>query len=164
MHARRSLRLLVAASLAAAASLLLLAPAEARGLGGIDNGCVLATSLTPSAEVRPAGTTDPVESVARGFSVLHVSAQGTVTFLTVIHNPARETFFGGHIHVAPAGANGPIVVPLFSGSDSSRLFVQATTVAADPQLAAAICANPSAYYVNYHTTQDPQGAVRGQLG
>lgn len=163
MRARRSLRLLVAASLAAAASLLVLAPAEARGLGGSDQGCVLATSLRPSAEVRPPGTTDPVESAARGFSILHV-AQGKVTFLTAIHNPARETFVGGHIHAAPAGANGPIVVPLFAGSDASGLFLQASSVTVDPQLAAAICANPSAYYVNYHTTQDPQGAVRGQLG
>ena len=33
----------------------------------------------------------------------------------------------------------------------------ATTTGAD------LCANPSAYYVNYHTTAFPGGAIRGQL-
>jgi CHRD domain len=31
-------------------------------------------------------------------------------------------------------------------------------------LAAAICAHPEDYYVNYHTTAFPGGAIRGQQG
>jgi len=34
----------------------------------------------------------------------------------------------------------------------------------NPALGAAICANPSGYYVNYRSTEFPAGATRGQLG
>src|SRR3712207_8494607 len=27
-----------------------------------------------------------------------------------------------------------------------------------------VCTNPSGHYVNFHTTDDPMGAIRGQLG
>jgi len=37
-------------------------------------------------------------------------------------------------------------------------------VIASAELAAAIVANPSDYYVNVHTPAYPGGAIRGQLG
>jgi hypothetical protein len=80
-----------------------------------------------------------------------------------IVNPARETFIAGHIHVGAAGTNGVVVVPLFSGSANPRLFVQLGRVEVDEDVATAICGDLAGHYVNYHTTQDPQGAVRGQL-
>ena len=80
-----------------------------------------------------------------------------------IVNPARESFFAGHIHVGAAGVNGPVQVLLFSGSTDRKLIVQAGRVDIDLALGQAICADPAAYYVNYHTTDFPGGAVRGQL-
>lgn len=65
-----------------------------------------------------------------------------------------------HIHSAPAGINGPVVVPLVapvSGSSSDCITV-------DPSLAKAIAKAPQAFYVNVHTTVFPGGAIRGQLG
>jgi len=45
----------------------------------------------------------------------------------------------------------------------ARVFVQCDKLKIDRGLAAAICGKPSGYYVNYHTTKDPEGAIRGQL-
>lgn len=60
---------------------------------------------------------------------------------------------GFHIHNAPAGMNGPVVVnfnSMFSGSLTSA-------VAQD------ILAKPSDYYLNIHTQDYPGGAIRGQV-
>jgi hypothetical protein len=126
-------------------------------------GCVHVTQLSPANEIRPADTTDPVTSTARGVSVVIVHGDGTIQWHTVILNFARETFFAGHIHVGASTVAGPVVQPLFEGS-ASGIVVQNSGSVSNPTLAAAICANPANYYVNYHTTADPQGAVRGQLG
>ena len=66
-----------------------------------------------------------------------------------------------HIHVAPPGTPGPIVVPLNSPSGQSGQV--SGTASVDPVLLADICANPSAYYINVHTDLYPGGEIRGQL-
>ena len=85
----------------------------------------------------------------------------TVCFLTKWAN-IDGTVVAAHIHLAPAGVPGPVVVPLFSGTfgstDMTRGCVPANGLADD------ILANPSAYYVNIHSTVYPAGAVRTQLG
>jgi hypothetical protein len=152
-------RLLAVLALALAVALLAAAPSAANGTSPR---CTALAVLTPENEVRPPNTTDPVESRARGFALVKI--KGTkLKFSVVIFNPARETFIAGHIHVGPRGVNGPVVVPLFAGSSNRLVFTQSDKVQIRPDLAAAICGNPSGYYVNYHTTQDPEGAVRGQL-
>jgi hypothetical protein len=65
-----------------------------------------------------------------------------------------------HIHVAPPGAPGPIVVPLTpptSGSSSGCVED------VDPDLIKAIRQDPEDYYVNVHNADFPAGAIRGQL-
>ncbi|HTJ74767.1 MAG TPA: CHRD domain-containing protein [Acidimicrobiales bacterium] len=66
----------------------------------------------------------------------------------------------GHIHLAPVGVAGPVVVPLPTpvGSASSGC----TT--ASPALVQRILDNPSAYYVNVHNAAYPGGVMRAQLG
>jgi hypothetical protein len=85
----------------------------------------------------------------------------SVCFLTKWWN-IEGTVVAAHIHLAPVGVPGAVVVPLFSGSfagtDKLRGCVSANG------LAASILANPSAYYVNIHSTTYPAGAVRTQLG
>ena len=63
-----------------------------------------------------------------------------------------------HIHKAPAGTAGPVLVPLGAG------FKKTGCTTAPASVAKAIAANPKAYYVNIHTTKFPGGALRGQLG
>jgi hypothetical protein len=134
--------------------------ATAAGPHGSDQAtmCVFTTQLRAENEVP--GSTSP----ATGATQIKVRIDGTIEFKTHILNPDNETFVAGHIHVAPAGVAGPVVQSLFiDGPTSDRQIMQSGEVS-NPALGAAICANPSGYYVNYHTTTFPAGATRGQLG
>lgn len=65
-----------------------------------------------------------------------------------------------HIHEAPAGVSGPVVVGLSAPtSGTSQGCVTITR-----ELAKEIIQNPSDYYVNVHNAEFRAGAVRGQLG
>lgn len=134
-------------------------------LGASENAtrCVFNTRLSPENEVRPVGTPDPVDSTASGHAQVKIRVDGLLQYKIFILNGARETFVAGHVHRALAGANGPVVVPLFSGSTSEETFVQHAEAGIAAALADEICGDPARFYVNYHTTQDPGGAVRGQL-
>lgn len=60
-----------------------------------------------------------------------------------------------HIHKAPAGVNGGVVVPLNP--------IESGCTTADPGLIQDIIDFPEQYYVNVHTADFPPGAIRGQL-
>ena len=121
--------------------------------------CVLHARLTATSETT--GST----STAKGHTQIKVRANGTIEFKTQILNKNGETFVAGHIHQAPVGVAGPIVVPLFASPGTTARHIRQSGVATPNAgtTSAALCTNPSAYYVNYHTTAFPGGAIRGQL-
>jgi CHRD domain len=123
--------------------------------------CVLHARLAAKNETT--GST----SVAKGHTLIKVRQGGTIEFKTQINNRAHETFVAGHIHQAPVGVAGPIVVPLFVAPvppTSARHIKQSGVATPNAGTTGAnLCVNPSAYYVNYHTTAFPGGAIRGQL-
>jgi hypothetical protein len=133
------------------------APAKS-GLGVT---CVLHAKLAAKNETT--GST----STAKGHTQIKIRNDGTIEFKTHINNKNNETFVAGHIHQAPVGVAGPIVVPLFvspTPPTSARHIKQSGLVTPNAgTTGAALCQNPSAYYVNYHTTAFPGGAIRGQL-
>jgi hypothetical protein len=150
-------RLLAVLVLAVAGAVVLAAPSSAQTA----TKCAAYAVLKPGNEVRT-DTTDPVDSRALGAAAIHIN--GTrLTFTVAIANPGRETFRLGHIHAGAADVNGGVVVELFNGMNDRRLFTQFASITIDAEDAAAICGNLAGHYINYHTTQDPQGAVRGQL-
>ena len=67
---------------------------------------------------------------------------------------------GAHIHKAPAGSPGPVVVPL-TPPDASG-FSQGC-IAVERQLIRDILVHPRDYYVNVHNAEFPAGALRAQL-
>src|SRR5690349_10858582 len=96
----------------------------------------------------------PGDPDATGTAHLWINpGQGTVCWSIDVQNV--DPIFAAHIHLAPAGSPGPVVVPLnpYSGG--------CTTV--DKELAHDIIRNPEAYYVNVHNASYPAGAARGQL-
>jgi hypothetical protein len=123
--------------------------------------CVLRAKL--SAKNETTGST----SIAKGHTLVKVRNDGTIEFKTQILNKIHETFVAGHIHQAPVGIAGAIVVPLFvapSPPTSVRHIKQSGVATPNAGTTGAnLCQNPSAYYVNYHTTAFTGGAIRGQL-
>jgi hypothetical protein len=123
--------------------------------------CVLHAKLTAKSETT--GST----SVAKGHTLIKVRTDGTIQFKTMILNKAHETFFAGHIHEAPVGSAGSIVVPLFvppASTTNARQIKQSGVATPNAGTTGAeLCQNPSAFYVNYHTTAFTGGAIRGQL-
>ena len=69
-----------------------------------------------------------------------------------------EPATAAHIHEAPPGDFGGVVVPLDAPTDGAS-----GGCVSDPD-AGDIAANPGDYYVNVHNEDYPGGALRGQLG
>jgi CHRD domain len=71
-----------------------------------------------------------------------------------------------HIHEAPAGENGAIVVSLFEGESFSGTGSASGCDLGDATRAVIkrIFKNPSGFYVNIHDSVRLGGAIRGQLG
>jgi hypothetical protein len=105
--------------------------------------------LTGAAEVPGPGDADGV-----GFAV--VTLTGTTLKYTVFaQNIGAPTL--AHVHVGAAGVSGGPVVTL----NVNTLTNGTETIT--QELASQINANPAGYYVNVHTAEFPNGAVRGQL-
>jgi hypothetical protein len=121
---------------------------------GVAKGRPLSTTMSGAEEAPGPGDPDGAGSATIRLN----SGQGEVCFDLTASNIAPAT--AAHIHEAPAGVPGPIVVPLSpptSGSSSG-------CVSADRELIKDIRQNPSEYYVNVHNAEFPAGAIRGQLG
>lgn len=104
----------------------------------------------------------PGDPNGKGFASLDVYDAGLVCYTLKVQ--AIDTPTAAHIHEAPSGVAGPVVVDLridLAERQGNRLTYCAN---AAEELAAEIRANPSDYYVNVHNPTYPAGAIRGQLG
>lgn len=129
----------------------------ARLAGASHGGRLLTTTLTGDQEVPGPGDPD-----GTGTAIITLnSGQGEVCFeisVSDITLPATAA----HIHQAPAGEAGDIVVTLTPPDESGTSSGCVTGV--DRALVKDIRKNPAGYYVNVHTSDFPSGAIRGQLG
>jgi hypothetical protein len=132
------------------AALALLAMCGFVGAGGRP----FSTTLTGAAEVPPG---DPDGS---GTARLTLNpGQGEVCFDITVSNITLPAT-GAHIHEAPAGVAGPIVIPLAAPDATGH---SSGCVSADREEIMEIIQHPEDYYVNVHNADFPAGAVRGQL-
>ncbi len=122
------------------------------------------TTLSGAEEVNAAGVPNQGDPDGSGTATLTFNPGQkaicyTITLAGITPN-ADGTPFAAHIHEAPAGVNGPVVVPLGPLS----LGTTSGCVPAESRTIAGIIADPTGYYVNVHNTEFPGGALRGQLG
>lgn len=152
------------------------------------NGGNFGTSLTSAEEPSPANVT---ESNARGNAVFQLSADGqSLTYKLIVAN--IENVFQAHIHMAPAGSNGGVVVWLYPSTTPGAgpvgqgriqgVIAEGTITAAN--LVGALAGQPLSAlidatkagntYVNVHTSDGvapantgpgdfPGGEIRGQI-
>ena len=150
--------------LAAVAALALLMTFSMSAVSAAGRAGVFRLTLTGDTEATatcapPTVCGDP--DAAGGMIVIVNPTRDTVCFLTRWAN-IDGTVVAAHIHRAPVGAPGGVVIPLFAGqfegSDQLRGCVAANGLASE------LVADPSAFYVNIHSTVYQPGAIRAQLG
>jgi len=137
---------------------------------------VFSALLNPANEVPPIGGT---ESAGHGavqvqFDVTRDSA-GAITAATgtfyfqLTGYPAGTTIQGAHIHPAPAGTNGPVVISTGLATANTVTLANGSGdfvfrgVFSDPAIVQQIANNPAAFYFNVHSPTNPGGFSRGQL-
>ncbi len=117
----------------------------------------------------------PVDEGALGVCWFHAGDDGqSLDYSVYFWNITNPTM--GHIHLGGKGVNGPVVVPLYTGTPKitgnySGTIASGTITAKDltgplqgktmDDLFAAMKSGNT--YCNFHTTKNPGGAARGQI-
>lgn len=96
----------------------------------------------------------PGDPDGRGMALLSIDPEASTIDWQMSVDDICLPITGAHIHQAPAGEAGPIVVD-FAAQLSGTGLVDADLPA--------IAANPANYYVNVHNRNFPDGAIRGQI-
>jgi hypothetical protein len=118
------------------------------------SGVPFTVELTGAAEVNAQGEPNQGDPDGSGTATLTINP-GLGQLCWTIEVAGVDPITAAHIHVAPATAPGPVVVPLnpYTGGCTNI----------DLELALAIITDPGSYYVNVHNATYPAGALRGQL-
>jgi CHRD domain-containing protein len=114
------------------------------------------TTLTGAAEVPGPGDPDGI-----GTAKVKIKS-GTEICFSIKARHITLPAAAAHIHVGSRTVAGPVVVTLAPPDASGK--AKGCVAHLDPALVSAIVHNPDQYYVNVHTSDFPDGAIRGQLG
>lgn len=117
----------------------------------------LGAVLTGSQEVPPR----PVAGFGNATVTFDAARQNIAVTITATNLGSPINNF--HIHEAPAGTNGPIVVDIIGLGGTFTNGVMTGTFPISAAVAQRMLQNPSNFYVNVHTQQFGGGAIRGQL-
>ncbi|HEX2042153.1 MAG TPA: CHRD domain-containing protein [Acidimicrobiales bacterium] len=135
-----------------------IAPLAALALAGVLAGASPAGAVTRTFTVVMTGGEETPVGDLDGSGVARFTINtDTNRICYVIRVSGIAPSFAAHIHVAPRGEPGPVVVPLASPT-RGRASGCVTDADAD-----AIASDPANYYVNVHNQPFPGGALRAQL-
>lgn len=115
-------------------------------------------SMTQEVTAMPPYQGDP-DGVGEATLTINVG-QGEVCWNTTVSNIALPAT-ASHIHEAPVGVRGPIVIGL--GAPDATGHATGCKTGVDRALLQRILNDPSGFYVNVHTPEFPAGAIRSQL-
>jgi len=113
------------------------------------------TTLSGANEVPPA---DPDGTGTATVTVDNATSQ--LCYTLAVQNIALPAA-AAHIHRGAAGVKGDVVVPFDVSPDASGNATSCVSV--DAALLQEIANNPAGFYVNVHSSEFPDGAVRGQV-
>ncbi len=108
-----------------------------------------------------------VDANARGGCTLQFpSFTAGIAHLAVPDAQGIDLVNQAHVHEAPAGAEGPVVIDLQAGADYNVSVPTGSadgSITCEQTLLTRMLACPGAFYANFHTATAPAGLVRGQL-
>jgi CHRD domain len=136
--------------------------------GGEIRGQILAAGDAYFADLNGHQENPDVATAATGTGIAVISADAsTVTYL-VTFTGLSGTVNAAHIHTGAVGSNGGVILPLVPGTSpmtgtlTSANFAASGPVTTFAEAIAAIRAGTT--YYNLHTTANPGGEIRGQIG
>ncbi len=124
-------------------------------------GWIETVQLTGAAECNAAGACNLGDADGTGTATIRLIRQTSYVCYRVDVQNILLPSVGTHIHRGPRTGAGGIVVDM---TPPNAQGVSRGCTTAPVALIDEIAANPSAFYVNVHTTDRPAGAIRAQLG
>ena len=121
-----------------------------------DGPTILVASLVGDREIPGPGDAD-----GRGFAYLVLDPVAEELCYTLLIRDLPIPAVAAHIHRGADGVAGPVVLPLTT--PDPRGLASACATGVDPALLRTLADAPGAFYVNVHTADYPDGALRGQL-
>jgi hypothetical protein len=116
------------------------------------------TTSTATSQAKLTGKAEkpgPGDADGKGSATIRV--KGTKVCFTLNYTKISAPQ-AAHIHRGSASESGPVVIGLFAGKAKKTGCVTTTSA-----LAKELAKTPSRFYVNLHTADFPNGALRGQL-
>jgi Cu/Zn superoxide dismutase len=120
----------------------------------------LTTNLVFTARMSGAQENPAVATDAQGVAVVSLDRSQSNLYVNVSLSNLSGPITGAHIHEAAIGVNGPVVMDLTPFLNGNRIK---GVIRGVPNTVLIKLMNGS-YYVNVHTSNNPGGEIRGQLG
>ncbi len=130
--------------------------AEVTGTAGVPTDCLTVTQLSGAQEV------PPTASIGSGVGTVSLSSDETTLFVDLSFTGLGSNATAAHIHgPAPAGANAGVVFGLTGVPSATSGSIPTQSFAITPTQVAHF--KQGLFYFNIHTSNLPDGEIRGQI-